>query len=258
MKTVKLVFNTVVFLESHPKKFSAGQYVTYDLQEADLTEPVAELLVVFGFKTSEENVALAQINGEDERHFSLSLANGYITLLYNTKVKEKRRSGLVQDTETNMMQITKRKLNNNQHNVVQLRVSTEEIILTVVNYDLSLGANFTERFIDPNNLNKGVKTDVFGKITRVTVGTIFDENELIDLKGATLPTSFIGCMSGAKIVYSPRATRELKYRNSIEIDIFELIERDTKSTNPSGQLPSTSGRCGPEFPAPGNICTFLF
>ena len=70
-------------------------------------------------------------------------------------MKTIKAAGLVQDTETNMLQITKRKLNNNQHNVIRLRFSTEEIFITSMNYGLELGANFTERFIDPRNKNKG-------------------------------------------------------------------------------------------------------
>ena len=31
--------------ETHPKRFAAGQFATYDLRNANLTEPVAEVIV---------------------------------------------------------------------------------------------------------------------------------------------------------------------------------------------------------------------
>ena len=66
----------VLLLETYPKKFSAGQFATYDLPKANITEPVAEAIVVVGFKTSEPNVALAQITGDNHRHFSVALIGG--------------------------------------------------------------------------------------------------------------------------------------------------------------------------------------
>ena len=148
--------------------------------------------------------------------------------------------------ETEILRITKRKLNDGQHNIVRARFSTEEVFLTSVNHDLEVGNNLTERYIDENNKNKGVVTDVFGLIEKFTVGTIFDEKKLIDAKGYVLPTIYIGCMSGAKLVYSPRATPQKKFRNSIEIDMFALIE--SENGNPSGTFPKEiDGLCGPVY-----------
>lgn len=247
-------------LETFPKKFAPGNFITYDLPKANLTEPVAEAVFVIGFKTREENVALAQVTGEDFRHFSVALIGGYVTLLWTTKEKKLKRQGLVQDAETESLLITKRKLNNGQHQIVRVRFSTEEIFLTVVNHDLEIGANYSERFIDPNNKNKGSVQDVFGHIKEFTVGNIKDENKMIDAKGTALPTTFTGCMSGAKLVYSPRATSLNRFRKSIEIDIFKLADGGVKQSdpNPKGQFPSANdGMCGPTYPTPGMLSMLL-
>ena len=68
-----------------------------------------------------------------------------------------------------------------------------------------MGRNFTERYIDEYNKNKGLITDVFGPINTFSVGTITDEQSLIEPGGGVIvPTTYVGCMSGAKLVYSPR------------------------------------------------------
>ena len=62
--------------------------------DGNVSEPVAEAIVTVGFKTKGADVALAQVTGENGRHFSLALVGGYLTLLYSTKVRKKRVAGL--------------------------------------------------------------------------------------------------------------------------------------------------------------------
>ena len=80
------------------------------------------------------------------------------------------------------LKIAKRRLNNNQHNIVRLRFSTQEVYLSVVNEELQVGANITDRFIDINNKNKGTKIDVFGRIVDFTVGKLANEDNMIDTR----------------------------------------------------------------------------
>merc|ERR1711962_1105746 len=122
------------------------------------------------------------------------------------------------DMET--LKVLRRKLNNDQHHVVRLRFSTQEVYLSVPDYGLEEGANITERFIDPNNKNKGMIIDVFGKLTTFTVGKLVNENDMIDTRITGEIDPFTGCMSGAKLVFIPHATEKLKVRTSVEIDMF--------------------------------------
>ena len=97
-----------------------------------------------GFKTSEENVALAQLEGKNDRHISLALTDGFLTLFYSFKDKVRNINGLI-DKETKILRITQRKLNNNEHNLARVEISTDEIFLSVPNYDLKVGDNVTEQ-----------------------------------------------------------------------------------------------------------------
>ena len=54
-----------------------------------MSEPIAAAIMTVGFKTTAPNVALAQVTGENRRHYSLALMDGYLTLLYSTKERKK-------------------------------------------------------------------------------------------------------------------------------------------------------------------------
>ena len=70
-----------------------------------MTEKMATMFLVVGFKTTEENAALMQIVGTKRRHLSLMLRNGFPTLLYSSKEKEKVRVGAIVDQETQILQV---------------------------------------------------------------------------------------------------------------------------------------------------------
>ena len=239
----------LALLETYPKKFTGSQYIEYDFRLANMSEPIAEAIFVVGFTTDQETVALAQLEGKDGRHFSLGLSNGYLSLFYTQKKKIKSIDGIIKDTETEILQITKRKLNNKKHNVAKIRFSTEEVFIYASNYGLQKSNNVTERFIDEDNKNLGKFQDFFDVPTKITIGRILDRN--INAKGHQLPSTFTGCMSGAKFVYQPRATAKLRFRKSFEIDFFELI-KDKPKINPTGTFPSDStDACGPSLKIPG-------
>ena len=247
--------NTCIFLETLPKKFTSEQYISYDLLKGNnsVNERLAHGIFVVGFKTTEENVALAQLDGMNDRHISLALADGYLTLFYSLKIKVRTLSGLVQDTETQVLRITQRKLNNNEHNVARVEISTEEIFLSVPNYDLKVGANATERFIDELNKNLGTKLDVFGIATAFRVGRIV--NNGISASPYTLGTSFTGCMSGAKLELHPHANATMRFRKSVEIDMFKLPKPlpSDPDPNPTGVPPLDTIACGVPLPIPGKV-----
>ena len=57
------------------------------------------------------------------------------------------------------------------------------------------------------------------------------------------------------MVFIPHATKTLKVRASVEIDMFKSIAEVERSSgvkrNPSGPFPSKGGRCGPSYSVPG-------
>ena len=86
-------------------KFGGGQFLTYNFEEANITEKMATMFLVVGFKTKEANAALMQIVGTNKRHVSLMLRNGYPTLLYSSKEKIKLPVGALIDQETQIIQV---------------------------------------------------------------------------------------------------------------------------------------------------------
>ena len=242
-----------MLLETNAKKFSGGQSITYDLILGNASEPVGEAIFVIGFKTIEENVALAQLVGKDGRHFSLALEKGFLRLHFNQKIKKTAgHKGGTKYKLNEVLGIDKLKLNTNTHVVVRVIISTEEVFLKVPSYNLEVGANATESFIDITNKNKGTYVDHFGMPIKFIIGTLTD----MDQSFVTVATAFTGCMSGAKLIYNPRAVGKKHYRKSYEIDMFKLLndrgkEGTTKSVNPSGTFPSSLDRCGPTYKLPG-------
>ena len=59
------------------KQFNGGNYLEYTFSD---TEPVSQMIFVVGFKTTQLNAALAQLEGNDYRHVTLALIDGYLTL----------------------------------------------------------------------------------------------------------------------------------------------------------------------------------
>jgi len=242
--------------ETYPKKFAGGNSITYDFEKGNQSHPIGELIITIGFNTDQADVALAQLEGQNSRHFSLALVDGFLTLYWTQKEKIQKTLGTTVDTETKSMQITARRLNNKRHNIARVRFSTEEIYLTVPNYEYMLGENITERFIDLRNKNLGMKKDKFGAPSKFTVGAM--TNLQIDTQGATLPTTYTGCMSGAKLVYQPEATTRDRYPQSIAIDMFKLVSDLSSKTDTtlSGQFPTPNlVPCGGVLPTPGTLPT---
>ena len=242
-----------------PKKFAGAQYVSYDLKKANLTDEIATATFVVGFKTTEENSALASLEGYHDRHFSLVLANGYLTLFYSMKKKQRNSVGSLTDSETQILQISTRKLNNDEHNVARVIISTDEIFLTVPNYGLTVGANVTERFRDEMNKNLGKEIDRFGAATIFSVGRI--ETVGIDPRNFILVNSFTGCMTGAKLVFTNVPNRINYFPKPVEIDLFKLIQIKTSPNelelNPSGVFPAEGLNCGPSLSTPGKLNFFI-
>ena len=216
-------------------------------------------LFVVGFKTSQPNVALAQLEGLQRRHFTLALVGGYLTLFYTQKEKKifPADSGLRVDDETLILRITDRKLDNDEHNIARVHFSTEEIFLSVPNYELVVGANVTERPIEVNNRFSPKIQDEFKKPLKFTVGAAVDLQ--INPRGLTTPTQFEGCMSGAKFVYTPHATAEDKYPKAITFDLFKLLGNSVLSNQIlTGTFPTGEGaRCGELLPTPGKYQFFF-
>ena len=70
----------------------------------------------------------------------------------------------------------------------------------------------------------------------------------------SLPTAYEGCMSGAKAIYQPHATTTKRFRKSIELDIFKMMDEqkaqdNNQQRNPTGDLPATE--CGSTLRTPG-------
>ena len=244
------------FSESYPKTFASGQSITLDFEKMNQSKPIAAALFVVGFRVSEQNsdVALAQLEGEKKRHFTLALVGGYLTLFYTQKEKiiYPADSGLRIDDETLILRITNRKLNNGEHNIARVHFSTEEIFLSVPNYDLVVGANVTERPVDERNPFSSKIQDEFKRPLKFTVGAAVDLQ--INTRGLTTPTNpFTGCMSGAKFVYTPHATAKNRYPKAIAFDMFKLQENKSLSNEVlTGTFPTKAdAQCGGVLPTPG-------
>lgn len=237
--------------------------MTYDLEIGNASEPIGEGIFVVGFKTTEPNVALAQLIGKDGRHLSLGLEKGYLRLYYN--LKKKKTSGIrtgIKYRHNEVIGITKGPLNDGRHHVARVMVSTEEVFLRVPDVNLEVGANASESFIDLTNKNKGKYVDHFDVPIKFAVGT------WTDMDGSFLPfaQTYSGCMSGAKLIYNPRATTTKRYRKSFEVDMFKLVsDRGKEGTgaggkivNPTGTFPSDLDRCGPYYKVPGMFFYIYF
>ena len=236
--------------ETNSMKFSGGQFLTYDLQMANISEKMAQALIVVGFKTTTADAALAQLEGTFGRHFSLCLLNGYLTLFYTQKDKREGMPGVRQipDRETMVLQILDKKLNDGKHNVVKVHITTGEVFLTAENHNLRASANVTERLVEESEQKKTLIMDAFGAPVKFHVGKLDD----FDINAKSIPQTYSGCMSGAKLVFNPFPTATKKYRKSHEIDMFgEYVLNGKKSKNPFGTPPTKQGYCGAELPIPG-------
>lgn len=245
------------FSESYPKTFASGQSIILDFEKMNQSKPIAVALFVVGFKVSEQNsdVALAQLEGEKKRHFTLALVGGYLTLFYTQKEKTiyPADSGFRIDDETLILRITNRKLNNGEHNIARVHFSTEEIFLSVPNYGLVVGANVTERPKDERNPFSSKIQDEFKRPLKFTVGAAV--NLQINPRGLTTPFTnpFTGCMSGAKFVYTPHATAENRYPKAITFDIFKILQNESLHNEVvTGTFPTKAdAQCGSVLPTPG-------
>lgn len=242
-------------LGTRAKLFSGSNHLEYTFQMA---EPIAQTILVIGFKTTKPNVALAQLEGEDYRHATLVLVDGYLTLYYSMKSKVESAIGFSTDDEVKALRITKRKLNNDKHNVARIHFSHDSMFLSVPNFDLTVSDNITEREVVRNG--GGIQElDRFGNPKKLLIGRARDIKT--GLSGS-LPTSFEGCMSGAKIVVHPHATKNKHFRRSIELDMFKLMDEQRNADsnvvrNPTGDLPATE--CGSSLRVPGQyIFYFLY
>lgn len=249
-------------IETYPKLFGGGNSIVYDLKIANQSKPIASGIFVFGFKTTQEQTVLGQIIGNNSRHFTLALRNGYLTLYWNLKNKDNFAQGSVEENRIEILQINKRKLNIDTHQVVKLHISTQEIWIHASNYNLSVGVNVTETKImnEANTAALRLDLDTLGAPSIIQVGSA----QNIKMDTVQLPNSFQGCMSGAKFVYTPVGTPQDRFPDAIEIDFFELISVTTgdsssssssssSGNNPAltGTYPSSTETCGPPLKIPG-------
>lgn len=230
-------------LGTRGKSFSGSNFLEYTFTNS---EPIAQTILVIGFKTTKSDVALAQLEGENFRHATLVLVDGYITLYYSMKSKLVTENGFESDDEVKALRITKRRLNNDKHNVARLFFSHDSVFLTVPNYNLMVSDNVTERTVGDTET-----WDKFGKATKLFIGRVRDIKAGLS---RSVPTSFEGCMSGAKIVVHPHATREKRFRRSLELDMFKMMDEQKNADNnvvrnPAGDLPSVE--CGFNLKVPG-------
>ena len=97
--------------------------------------------------------------------------------------------------------------------------------------------------------------DVFGVATTFRVGKIIDYG--INSFSYTLATSFTGCMSGAKLIIHPLPNTNMRFRKSVEFDLFKLIQTKPLASdldpNPTGVFPTETLNCGSAMPVPGNL-----
>jgi len=245
---------TILFPGTRAKTFNGNNFLEYTFQDP---EPTAEMILTVGFITAKAEVALAQLEGEDFRHITLALVDGYLTLYYSMKKKVEAAAGFSTDNEVKSMRITKRRLNDNEHNVARIHFSTDSIYMYVPNYDLSIQAEMTERIVIVNG-GDVEELDKFGMPKKVFIGRARDIKAGL---ARSLPTSFEGCMSGAKIVVQPHATTTKPYRRSLELDLFKMLDeqnqRDNDNNNnqprnPIGDLPIAT-ECGKSLRIPGIV-----
>ncbi|XP_066924868.1 EGF and laminin G domain-containing protein-like [Clytia hemisphaerica] len=229
------------------KQFNSGNSLEYTFAG---NEPISQMIIVVGFKTTQNNAALAQLEGQDYRHVTLALVDGFLTLYYSFKKKVETSSGFDTDDEVKALRITKRRLNNDKHNVARVHFSHDAIYLQVPNYDLQVSDNITERIVvvDGGDVEQ---LDNFEVPTKLFIGRARDIKAGLS---RTLPTAYEGCMSGAKAIYQPHATTTKRFRKSIELDFFKMMDEQKAldngvQRNPTGDLPATE--CGTTLRTPG-------
>ena len=253
--------------------FTGGQYLTYNVEKSNFTGPMATAQMIIGFRTdkADGNVGLAQLEGKDSRHISLALIGGYATLLWNLNIKDELRSGLgsINERDTETLQISKRKLNNGKHHVIKVTVSTRDIIMTVADLGLTVVGNVTEKEVfNQRGDIIGMKLQDFEEPKRLEVGQIRDV-KISPPTNVQLPLTYTGCMSGAKFVYTPHATKKDPFPQAREFDFFKMYFEDQNTNDrPQNQQPqdnvwygsqpptSLSGdqKCGQDLPTPGKKC----
>ena len=176
--------------------------------------------------------------------------DGYLTLYYSMKTKDESAIGFSTDDEVKALRITKRKLDNDKHNLARVHFSHDSIFLSIPNFDLTVSDNITERIVIRNG-GDIEELDRFGNPKKLFIGKARDIKAGLS---RSLPTTFEGCMSGAKIVVQPHATKDQRFRRSIELDMFKLMDEQRNADNnvvrnPTGDLPATE--CGSSLRVPG-------
>jgi len=245
--------------ETNAMRFTSSSSIEYTIK--DLDENIATGMFVVGFKTKEKNQVLAQLLGNDYRHLTLLLEDGYPTLHFSFQETSKTEFEKVITTEETSISIKKRRLNNNAMNVIKVHFSHMEVFLEVTNYEYLVGANVTERLIDPDDRSKGKVLDAFGKVKSFSVGKATSD---VRLNGRKIPSNnFVGCMSGAKLVLHPMLTSKKRFRESKDYDIFSLfLDKDKLKDKDGNKVISGNAikikegdTCGPELPIPGKLPT---
>lgn len=176
-------------------------------------------------------------------------------------VKKKEFGGNTQaELDTKIIQLTKRKLNNDKHNVIKVSISTRFVTLSVPNYDLSITGTFEEeRVYNDQNDVVGRKLQEFERPSRLMIGRVEDVKMSI---GKSLPLTFTGCMSGAKMVYTPQRTKDDPFPRPRELDLFKMMQEQQQApSNNNNEEPLLTGTfptpitgengCGPNLLIPG-------
>jgi len=250
--------------------FSGGQYLTYNVEKSNFTGALATAQIVIGFRTDKQdgNVGLAQLEGQDSRHYSLALINGYATLLWNLNIKNELNSGTgsLDERATEVLQISKRQLNDGKHHVIKMTLSTRNVIMSVSDYGLSVVGNISEKAVfNQRGDIIGMELQAFKEPKRVVIGQIRDV-KMNPPSGIQLPLSYSGCMSGAKFVYTPHATKKDPFPQAWEFDLFKMyLDDQLKGDRPANQQPEDNvwfgsqaptqltgdQKCGQDLPIPG-------
>ena len=174
--------------------------------------------------------------------------------------KEEFSTGTQNELDTKSLQLSKRKLNNDKHNVIKVSISTRFVTLSVPNYDLSITGTFEEEKVY-NDFGDvvGMKLQEFERPARLLIGRVEDEKMNIR---SNLPLSFTGCMSGAKMVYTPQRTKGDPFPRPRELDLFKMMQDQQQGpSNNNNNEPLLTGSfpapitgengCGPDLLIPG-------
>lgn len=175
--------------------------------------------------------------------------------------KDELNSGTLEERKTEIIQLTRRRLNNDKHNVIKVSISTRHVTLSVPNYGLSVTGNFTEEPIYNERRDiVGMKLQEFERPSSITIGRVVDVK--MNVGSMQLPLSYTGCMSGAKMVYTPQRTDKDPFPASREFDFFKMVqEQQQGGSNNNNEEPLLTGSfpapvtgdagCGPDLPLPG-------